>query len=88
MADHSGERAQYIRNRAFDDQHYKQLIVEYLEKFGTAKRVDIDRLLLDKLADVLDEKQKHHKIKNLLQLLKKQGVIENFGRVWRLSKSK
>lgn len=86
VADHSDERAQYIRNRAFDDQHYKQLIVEYLEKFGTAKRVDIDRLLLDKLADVLDEKQKHHKIKNLLQSLKKQGVIENSGRIWCLSK--
>ena len=53
-----------------DDQHYKQLVVEYLERFGTAKRVDIDRLLLDKLSDVLDEKQKHHKIKNLLQSMK------------------
>lgn len=70
-----------------DDQHYKQLVVEYLERFGTAKRVDIDRLLLDKLSDVLDEKQKHHKIKNLLQSMKNQDLIANKGRIWSLSKS-
>lgn len=87
VAQHSGDRAEYIRHRAFDDQHYKQLIVEYLEKFETAKRADIDRLVLDKLPDVLDERQKQHKIKNLLQSLKNQGVIVNLGRTWRLSKS-
>jgi ATP-dependent DNA helicase RecG len=87
VAQHSGDKAEYIRHRAFDDQHYKQLIVEYLEKFETAKRADIDRLVLDKLPDVLDERQKQHKIKNLLQSLKNQGIIVNLGRTWRLSKS-
>ena len=86
VADHSGERAQYIRNRAFDDQHYKQLIVEYLEKFGTAKRIDINRLLLDKLPDVLDDTQKDNKVKNLLQALKQKGLIEPEGKSWRMSK--
>lgn len=86
MADHSGERAQYIRNRAFDDQHHKQLIVEYLEKFGTAKRVDINGLLLDKLPDVLDATQKDNKVKNLLQALKQEGLIEPKGKSWQISK--
>jgi len=86
VADHSGERAQYIRNRAFDDQHYKQLIIEYLEKFGTAKRVDINRLLLDKLPDVLDATQKDNKVKNLLQALKQERLIEPEGKSWRMSK--
>lgn len=85
MAQRSGDRAEYIRHRAFDDLHYKQLIIEYLEKFETARRADFDRLLLDKLPDVLDEQQKYHKIKNRLQLLKNQGLITNSGRVWRLS---
>lgn len=84
VADHSGERAQYIRNRAFDDQHYKLMIVEYLEKFGTGKRADFNRLLLDKLPDVLDASQKSHKIKNLLQALKHEGVIEAQGKSWRM----
>lgn len=87
VADHSGERAQYIRNRAFDDQHYKQMIIEYLERFGTAKRVDINGLLLDKLPDVLDATQKGNKVKNLLQALKQEGLIEPEGKSWRMSKT-
>lgn len=86
LADHSGERAQYIRNRAFDDRHYKQLIVEYLEKFETGKRVDFNRLLLDKLPDVLDATKKENKVKNLLQSLRYEGVIEAEGKTWRMSK--
>lgn len=86
LAEQSGDKAEYIRYRAFDDQHYKQMIIECLEKFETAQRADIDRLLLDKLPDVLDENQKHHKVKNLMQSLKNQGLIVNDGRIWRLSK--
>lgn len=86
VARHSGEKAEYIRNRGFDDQHYKQLICEYIEKFGSAKRTDIDRLLVDKLPDVLDEKQKSNKIKNLLQALKSEGVITPEGKIWKMSK--
>jgi ATP-dependent DNA helicase RecG len=88
VADHSGDRARYIRNRAFDDQHYKQLIVEYLEKFGEAKRLDIDQLLLDKLPDVLSTTQKGNKVKNLLQALKNKGLIETKGKLWQMSKRK
>ncbi|MEZ5534486.1 MAG: putative DNA binding domain-containing protein [Thiolinea sp.] len=87
IADHSGDRAQYIRNRAFDDQHYKDLIVEYLEKFKEAKRADIDQLLLDKLPDVLDDSQKRNKVKNLLQALRSEGFIGVEGRVWRMIKN-
>lgn len=86
VAQQSDEKAQYIRNRGFDDQHYKQMITEYIEKFGEAKRSDIDHLLVDKLPDVLDESQKSHKIKNLLQSLKNKGVITVEGKVWKMSK--
>jgi ATP-dependent DNA helicase RecG len=88
VAIHSNERAQYIRNRAFDDQHYKHLIVEYLEKFKIAKRADINFLLVDKLPEVLTPSQKDHKIKNLLQALKLEGVIAPEGKSWRISKLK
>lgn len=87
VATHSGEKTQYIRNRAFDDQYYKQMITEYLEKFGTAKRIDINNLLLDKLPDVLDGTQKDNKVKNLLQSLKLDGVIIAKGKSWQMSKS-
>lgn len=86
LADHSAERAQYIRNRAFDDQYYKKQILEYLEVYKEAKRLDIDMLILDKLPDILDEKQKSNKVKNLLQAMRRAGLIDLDGRTWRMSK--
>jgi ATP-dependent DNA helicase RecG len=80
LAGVTGDRVQYIRNRAFDDSYYKDLIFQYLAKFGEANRRVIDEVLLDKLSDVLDEKQKSTKVKNLLQAMSKQdGTIENAG---------
>jgi ATP-dependent DNA helicase RecG len=59
-------KADYIRKRAFDKQHYIKLVQEYLAKFGRARRPDIDRLLLDKISDALSQEQKRHFITNLL----------------------
>ena len=53
-----------------------------------AKKVDFEKLLLDKLADILDEKQKKNKIKNILQKLRINGEIETIGYDWILSKVK
>lgn len=86
LADHSGDRVQYIRNRAFDDQHYKKLILEYLGVYKEAKRLDINVLILDKLPEVLDEQQKDNKVKNLLQAMRREGLIDLEGKTWRMSK--
>lgn len=75
----TGDKAQYIRNRAFDDQHYRAMIVEYLRKYSHASREDLDRLLLDKLSDVLTDTQKSNKIRNLRKSLVDDGVIRNEG---------
>ena len=47
---------------------------------------DIDKLMLDKLLKLLDRQQKANKIKNLLQALKSQSVVEVKGTLWRMSK--
>jgi len=86
VADRSDKRAEYIRNRAFDDQYYKKMILGYLKEFGSAKRLDINRLLLDKLPGVLRPEQKQNKVKNLLQSLRNEGLIEAHGKEWRMSK--
>lgn len=86
VAAHSGQKANYIRQKGLDDDYYRAIICEYLENFGTAKRAEIDGLLLDKLPEILDEKQKENKIRNLIQSLKNQGVICIDGRLWRMSK--
>jgi ATP-dependent DNA helicase RecG len=72
-------KAQYVKMKAFDDEHYRKLIVEYLKTYGSATRKDIDRLLLGKLPDVLDTSQKGYKISNLLGSLRRKKVIQNEG---------
>ncbi|KFI25798.1 transcriptional regulator [Haematobacter massiliensis] len=85
----SGKKAAYIKTRAFDDQHYADMLVQYLREFGTASRKDVDDLLWDKLSDALDEAQKSNKIGNLLSGLRRKGVIFNAGSkpapAWKLS---
>lgn len=70
------EEAQYIKNKAFDDQYYRDMIIDYLEKFGKAQRKDFRKLLWDKFPDVLTDKQKERKILTLLTYLKRKGKIE------------
>lgn len=69
------DEAGYIKNKAFDDQYYKDLIVKYLKQYGKAKKKNIRNLLWDKLPDVLSETQKEYKIGNLLASLKNAGII-------------
>jgi ATP-dependent DNA helicase RecG len=76
----TGNEGAYIRNRAFDDAHYKELILAYLKKYGSASRADLEGLILDKLSEVLDKKQKLNKFRNLLYAMsKKDKTIEKSG---------
>ena len=88
VAASTGEQAEYILHRAFDDTYYCDLIIQFLRKFESARRTDFNRLLKDKLSDLLSEKRKVKKIENLLQRLRKQGKIELEGKsprtTWRL----
>lgn len=68
--------AGYIKNKGFDDKYYKDLIVEYLKQYEKAKKSEIRELLWDKLPDVLSDKQKENKIRNLLYSLKQKKIIE------------
>lgn len=75
-----GEKTTYIKNRAFDDKHYKEMVLAYIAEYGSATKSDIDDLLMDKLSDVLDEKQKHNKVRNLLySMSKRDRFIRNDG---------
>lgn len=65
----TGQKAKHIRDRGFDSQYYRDLIVELIRKHQPVTREDIDRLLLDKLPEVLNEEQKMTKIHNLLTSL-------------------
>ena len=72
-------KAHYIKQRGLDDEHYKNLIVEYLKKFGESPRKNIEKFLRDKLPDILTESQKKNKVTNLLSALRIKGTIRNNG---------
>lgn len=86
VANVTGERADYIKQRGIDDSYCQKIITDYLAKFSVGKREDFESILLDKLPDVLDITQKKNKIKNNLQSLKRQGIIEPLGKAWIMSK--
>ena len=88
----TGKKAEYIRNRQFNNDYYKQLVIKFLEKYGSAARKDINDLLFDKLSDILNDRQKDKKIDNLLhEMAKKNKIIHNIGSFrfpkWVLTKS-
>jgi ATP-dependent DNA helicase RecG len=68
-------KADYIRNKSFDDVYYKKTIIEYLTKWEKGSRKQFEKLLWDKLSDVLDDKQKKIKVMHLLQSLRRQNKI-------------
>lgn len=80
IASLTDSKSNYIKNRAFNDEYYKDLIISYLKKYKMASRTDIDDLLLDKLSSALDQNQKRNKVRNLLYgMSKKEGIIQNNG---------
>lgn len=90
VADATGQKARYIHNRGLDDQYYKQLVLDYIKKYEQATRFDLDELLLPKLPNVLTATQKANKIRNLLQAMRKSGLVYPVGprtsAAWFLSK--
>lgn len=79
VASATAAKADYINTRGQDDEFYVKQITDYLIKFGSASRQEIDKLLLSKLSDALDSTQKQNKIGNLLTGMRLGGVITNAG---------
>jgi ATP-dependent DNA helicase RecG len=82
IAEKTDQRAEYIKNRGFKDVHYKDLILEFIDKYGSASKEDIDNLILDILPSVLDEGQKENKVRNLVYAMSKRDrTLINSGTV-------
>ncbi len=68
-------RAEYIRKRAFDKQHYKKMVEDYLRRYHVATRAEIDKLLVEKLSEALTDEQKRNFVTNLLQEMRREERI-------------
>jgi len=76
-------KAEYIANRSFDDNHFKDIIIEYIKKFGPTKRKAIDHLIIPKLSAILNEIQKKKKVDNFLTALRGEGKLKTTQmRIW------
>jgi len=63
-----------------DNRYYQEMILKLIRTHQPVTREDVDAVLLVKLPEVLDSKQKQRKISNLLMRLShKLKVIENAG---------
>ncbi len=70
-----GLKTTYVKNRSFDDDYFMDMIINFLKKFRQASRHDIDMLIIDKLSDVLTDKQKKSKVGNILTKMRMKGII-------------
>lgn len=79
VAQKTGQKAAYSKNKAFDKSYYLDLIEKAIREHKSLERNEIDELLWNKLPEWMDEKQKKNKIGNLLSELRMKERIENTG---------
>lgn len=78
-------KAEYMRNKGFDDEYCKKMILDYLIRWKAATRKQIEGLLWDKISNVLDDKAKFSKVNNYLQSLRRgEKIILSKGKMWEL----
>ncbi len=75
----AGEAGRHIRERGFDKRYYLDLILALVREHQPVDRKDVDQLLLTKLPERLSQEQKLRKVHNLLQELRRSGLIDNRG---------
>lgn len=86
------DKVAYTKRSGFDDQYYKDLVIKYINNFGSITKKDLDDLLIDKLPSNLSIDQKKRKIKYLVNenLAKKEKLLKNIGKsnnpIWSLNK--
>jgi ATP-dependent DNA helicase RecG len=79
VAEKTGQKASYSKNRAFDKTYYLDFILKAIKEHSFLERKDIDELLWNKLPDWMTDKQKKYKITNLVTELRIHNKIVNLG---------
>ncbi len=73
----TGEKEEYVYNSGLENEFYMEMIMKYLNEYGSASRKEIIALLNDKLPKSLDNKNKVNRVRYLLDVLKKEEKIYN-----------
>lgn len=75
----TGRQVEHIRQRGFENQYYRDLVLKLVREHAPISREHIDALLMDKLPEALTEQQKKTKIHTILKSLSGPGRIRNEG---------
>lgn len=79
VAQKTGQKALYTKNKAFDKTYYFDLIENAIEQHTHIDRRVADELLWDRLPVWMDDDKKRNKITTLLTELRKANRIKNIG---------
>ena len=74
MASETGYQAEYLNAKGLTNTQYEQMILNYLSKFKTANRKDIEEYLMSHLPDILNEAQKCNKVRNILSRMSNEKI--------------
>ena len=69
----------YLESKGLNNTYYKDYIYEYIKKFGSATRQQINDFIMPKLPSKLSAEQLDNKIRYLLRKLKEENKIINVG---------
>lgn len=75
IAAKTNDTAEYMKRRGIDEKILKKMTIEYLQVNGTARRSELDGLLVGYLPSTYTERQRKTRIRNLLQELRVAGYI-------------
>jgi len=79
VAQKTGQKALYTKNKAFDKTYYFDLIEKAIEQHNHIDRKVVDELLWDRLPEWMNVEKKKNKITSLLTELRKSKRIKNAG---------
>ena len=79
---HVGLKTSYIKNRSFDDEYFKNLIIDYIKEFGKSQRQDLYTLIANKLPEYLTDQQRYDKLTTLLSALKRRKLLKYENKYW------
>ena len=79
VANAVGKETDYILDKGLSNEKYKQIIINALETMKEARVAELTKLLEGALPARFDEKKQSKKVSNILQLMKRQGVVDVHG---------
>ena len=89
VAAKTGQGVDYMKQRGIDNDYCRTMILDSLKKFQPMSRGQFEEIIAGKLSENLTDKQKSDKVRNVLQMLRREGLIwyQEEDRLWRLNDS-